>query len=80
MTDRTELERQIAELQAKLAALDADPDPLLIEAREICAIAYEGWQDKVSASNFHKGFRDGGPDMSIALAALRRGIELGKSS
>ena len=53
MTDRTELERQIAELQAQLAALDAEPYPALralIRFHETCG---------------HEG---GGSDAAIARA------------
>jgi hypothetical protein len=45
MTDRTELERQIAELQAQLAAMDAEPD-------------WEAWRPAVEAYRdaFHWSF------------------------
>lgn len=52
-------------------------DPLLIEAREIAA---ETWRNAGSiryADNIEAGRRDGANDVVIALAALRRGVEIG---
>jgi hypothetical protein len=82
MTDRTELERQIAadeaalaEKRAQLAALP-EVDPLLVEAREICATI---WREE-NRPNFEAFYRNGvHPEnryMRTALAALRRGMEL----
>jgi hypothetical protein len=74
MTDRTELERQIAELQAQLAALP-EVDPLLVEAREIAARYYDEREFGL-ARNMRKGLCDDQPSVVSALAALRRGMEL----
>lgn len=51
------------------------PDPLLIEAREI-AVAHHPHKDMEHA--FRSGAFDTGPSVTIALAALRRGQEIGK--
>jgi hypothetical protein len=75
MTDRTELERQIAELQAQLAALP-EVDPLLVEAREIAAVENEQSKCPAFAADVRQGNRDRSVDVRIALAALRRGMEL----
>lgn len=79
MTDnREELLAQRAEIDAKLAALDEGPDPLLIEAREIVA----QWAESAGYSGEAASYRTGGFDnhgngkVSVALAALRRGMEL----
>lgn len=55
-------------------------DPLLAEARTICADVWESRGSKVAASQYRAGVFDAGsgPSMSIALAALRRGMELAK--
>lgn len=54
-------------------------DPLLVEAREIAATC-----DLSGMANWRKfcraGHYDGGSEVSIALAALKRGIELGKGA
>lgn len=44
-------------------------DPLLIEAREICAAIFV-------EDEFFSGNRDEGLEMGVALDALRRGMEL----
>jgi hypothetical protein len=85
-TDRAALEAQIADLQAKLAALDKqEPDPLLIEARKI---AYEtrrkrpgcaGYADAV-CQKIKVGEWDDHMLVLCALAALRRGMELAAPS
>ena len=58
-------------------------DPLLEEAREICARLYE----RESSKTLAKGYREGKYDhelesaasaLCIALAALKRGIEIGR--
>lgn len=49
-------------------------DPLLIEAREICA-SRDG-VDAVQARSYRDGRHDAGGAVDTALAALRRGIEL----
>jgi hypothetical protein len=79
MTDRTELERQIAELQAQLAALP-DVDPLLVEAREIAGSKADEIINKSRPYYWSSRCREGRYDhtlhVQIALAALRRGMEL----
>jgi hypothetical protein len=62
---------KITDLRAQLAALDAEPEPLLIEAREIC-----GRRDIDFYAEFKEGKYDAQPVMLVALAALRRGMEL----
>jgi hypothetical protein len=71
---REELDRQIAALQAKRAALDVDP--VLIEAREI--VAHENRDIPHFAERVLAGNHDAHSDMLIALAALRRGMELAR--
>lgn len=55
-------------------------DPLLIEAREICAKVQEERGSPLHAQQLRDGDFDvhQGPMMLAAMAALRRGIELGK--
>ena len=55
-----------------------EPDPLLVEARAICA---EHWRNRRSGDFADKviaGECDHHSDVASALAALRRGIEIGK--
>jgi hypothetical protein len=79
LTDKTkaELEALIAEAQAALDAKEA-ADPLLVEAREICARVCEGWRDIPSERShaYRDGCHDDEADVAYALAALRRGMEL----
>lgn len=63
------------EARAIVAKLPEPPDPLLIEAREI-AVAHHPHKDMEHA--FRSGAFDSGPSVTIALAALRRGQEIGK--
>ncbi len=51
-------------------------DPLLIEAREIAAKYWEGQGDHIGADNHRSGDKDDWASAQIALAALRRGMEL----
>ena len=54
-------------------------DPLLIEAREVAA-RNTSWRNyPVEAQNCREGLYDRGDYVSLALAALRRGMELGRS-
>ncbi|MXO67759.1 hypothetical protein GRI72_02790 [Altererythrobacter marinus] len=57
-------------------------DPLLLEAREICARAFEQ-DDSFSAKQFAQSVRNGDVDdvgaMKATRDALRRGFELGKA-
>lgn len=73
-----ELEALRADVDAALAARKAESevDPLLIEAREVCAKWCEERQAPDSAVAYRKGFWDDASLMVIALAALRRGMEL----
>lgn len=67
---------------ARLIAAHEEPpvDPLLIEAREICAAVQEKRGFPIYASQFRDGGFDAchGPMMATAMAALRRGIELAR--
>jgi hypothetical protein len=68
-----EAERILAEAKAREAAVD----PLLIEAREVCARFYEADGSPIIAADHRAGkFDDGDSQQTIALAALRRGMEL----
>ena len=71
------LKSKRAEAQAALAAKEV-VDPLLMEAREICARVCEGWRDIPSerAHAYRCGSHDDEADVAYALAALRRGMEL----
>lgn len=65
-------------IDAQIKALDAEP--LLIEAREICARVCDGWVDIPSERShaYRDGRHDDEADVAYALAALRRGMELGR--
>jgi hypothetical protein len=78
MTERETLLAEIAEKQARLAELDA-PDPLLVEAREIAARDYEDGCDPAYAKLIRNGEVDHWPLIQVALAALRRGMEIAKA-
>ena len=51
-------------------------DPLLVEAQEICAEWCEGRDATDCARRYRTGEWDDTPHVAIALAALRRGMEL----
>jgi hypothetical protein len=56
-------------------------DPLLIEAREVLASinrARNCHEESVFVKGYLEGVFDDHDDIEIALAALRRGIEIGK--
>jgi hypothetical protein len=55
-------------------------DPLLIEAREICATDCDNFNMSKAAQMHRDGHLDHSPLHLIALAALRRGIEIGKGA
>ena len=57
----------------------AKPDPLVIEAREICARVCEGWIDipKDRAAAYRAGAHDDEADFAYVYAALaKRGLEI----
>jgi hypothetical protein len=55
-------------------------DPLLIEARELAAQERERvFSGERTPEEYRSGSADGTPVMSLALAALRRGMELAKA-
>ena len=78
MTERETLLAEIAERRARLAELDA-PDPLLIEAREIAAKAFSAEKNDYHAQKVRAGEGDDYLPVEVALAALRRGMELAKA-
>lgn len=57
---------------------EAPVDPLVLEARTLveCTIHWSPQTDR----NLQAGKNDASNEMKVALAALRRGIEIGKSS
>ena len=59
------------------------PDPLIIEAREICARVCEGWLDTPPdrANQYRKGAHDDEADFAYVLEALRaaRGLQIVES-
>lgn len=62
---------------AERAALEArEVDPLLMEAREVCAKWMETMHSPEGASRYRSGEWDRSTLMEIALAALHRGMEL----
>jgi hypothetical protein len=65
---------------ARYIAEHEDPpvDPLLIEAREICALDCEKFRLLSSAGNYRRGVNDKGDTLRVVITALKRGIELGK--
>ena len=61
----------------------AKPDPLVIEAREICARVCEGWIDipKDRAAAYRAGAHDDEADFAYVYAALaKRGLEIREKS
>ena len=66
---REQMEARHARERAEWEAANADP--LLVEAREIC-----GRRDIDFYAEFKEGKYDAQPVMLVALAALRRGMEL----
>ena len=59
-------------------AKEPETDPLLIEAREICARVCEGWRDipVERGQQYREGSHDDEADVAYALAALKRGMEM----
>ena len=55
----------------------AKPDPLVVEAREICARVCEGWVDipKNRAAAYRDGVHDDEADFAYVLNALRKANE-----
>ena len=52
-------------------------DPLLQEAREICAARFDAENNRSVASDYRSGlFDNDDKELSIALAALKRGMEI----
>ena len=65
-----------------LIAPEPEVDPLLEEAREVCAKWAEdgnSWVSVAAAGRYRDGEWDDASHMVISLAALRRGMELGRS-
>lgn len=59
---------------------DAPVDPLVLEAREIAAKYFEAMGSESVAQEHREGLYDKDDEaQEIAMAALRRGIELGKA-
>lgn len=59
---------------------EAPTDPLLIEAREIVAKGWGEGAGAVLADECRQGHQDNDSEVRMALAGLRRGIEIGKAS
>ena len=57
---------------------EAPVDPLLIEAREICAVDAERNRLGI-AEQYRAGTMDNVPLMELTIQGLRRGIEIGKA-
>lgn len=57
-----------------------EPDPLLEDAREVCAAWFEARGDLVTAGGYREGSHDNTETIKITKAALRRGIELGREA
>lgn len=51
-------------------------DPLLVEAREICAADVERLENHWTADIYRKGRYDSGTLVRVTLAALKRGIKI----
>ncbi len=73
MTPREQLLAARDAIDAQIKALDVEPDPLLVEARKLWAEANAN-----KAYQYEGGMRDDYPEMLVTLAALRRGMELGR--
>lgn len=78
------------ELARTIAKHEEPPvDPLLVEARDIVArqyqaglryVSFQNGDGDVCARNIRSGMEDKGAFVQTVLTALRRGVELGKSS
>ncbi len=68
----------IATIRAIVAELPEPVDPLLEDAREICAVEMECCLSPRTAGQIRAGDHDNGAMMKAALAALRRGVEIGR--
>lgn len=57
-------------------------DPLLIEAREIAAVAVEGAPGRFTfpPKSYREGERDDEPGVKAIIAALKRGMELAREA
>ncbi len=53
-------------------------DPLVLEAREICASDMANTSQPKGAQEYREGLRDSWPQMKIALAGLKRGMEIAR--
>jgi hypothetical protein len=74
---RAELEALLAEVQAALAA--KDDEPLLEDAAAVCCDYFKSqdlpaWKEYLPGGRYSKDLKD--PELNVALAALRRGMEL----
>ena len=55
-------------------------DPLVLAAREVCAVYYEGRGADEIAQKYRDGYYDSSDlPYSIALLGIKRGIEIGKN-
>jgi hypothetical protein len=80
MTERETLLAEIAEKQARLSELDSDP--LLAEAAAVCSAYFKAqdltaWKEYLPDGRYAKDAKD--PELNIALAALRGGMEIAKA-
>lgn len=60
---------------------EAPVDPLLIEAREICALQWDARKGAIEtevANDFRNGFHDDESEVFHVLLGLKRGMELAK--
>lgn len=73
------LSKGVAKIEDIAARWRVETDPLLIEAREICAKDREKSGARYLAQAHRDGTHDDVPMTTIALAALKRGIELAKA-
>jgi len=83
-SDRDDPETGLPQFAAYIAAHEEAPvDPLLIEAREICAQYWERCGNPVArdiARDYRNGIHDEGDErLTPVLVALKRGIELAKT-
>lgn len=74
-------ETSLATFARYITAHEEPPvDPLVLEAREIVAGTWEKRGSSIAAGQYRSGMYDacGGPSMQIAMACLKRGMELAR--
>jgi sugar-specific transcriptional regulator TrmB len=74
------IEDVLSELRERGLIAPEPVDPLLIEAREICSAAYRAASYTAYAEEMARGEHDYFASVQSTLAALKRGMELGRAA